>query len=64
MPRQVTLLAGTNFVPGREALDIGWKIVLAHDRDAHTEQRLHQHTVGTGRAGAIRIGNLDRKLVD
>ncbi len=51
------------FVPGRQALNIGWKVVLANDRYAHTKYGLHQQAVRAGGPGTVYRGNFDDDVV-
>ncbi len=62
-PGLVARPGDTDFVPGRQPLDIGREVVLADDRDAHAEDRLHQQAVGTGRTRAVDCCYLDDDVV-
>ena len=53
-----------DLIPGREPLDVGREVVLAHHRDAAAEDGLHQQAVGACRAGAVDRGDLDDEVVD
>ena len=61
--RQVSAVAGANFVPGRQTLDVGGKEVLARHRNTHPEQGLHQQRIGAGGAGAVYVGDAYREIV-
>ena len=61
--RDVAFPGHADLVPGGQALDVRGKIVFPHDRDAHPEDGLHQHRVGTGRARAVHVGELDDEVV-
>src|SRR5256884_426445 len=60
----VAVAGDADLVPGRQALDVGREIVLAHHRDAAPEDRLHEQRVGARRAGAVHRGDLDGEVVD
>lgn len=62
--RHIGVLGDADLEPGRQALDVGWEQVLANHGHAHAEDRLHQQAIGTGRAGAVHIADLDDKVVD
>ena len=61
--RDVAVLGDADLVPGGQALDVRREVVLAHDRDAHAEDGLHEQGVGAGRAGAVDVRELDREVV-
>ena len=62
-PRHMAVLGQADFIPGRQALDVGREQVLAHHGHAHAEDRLHQETIGRGRPGPVHIGDLDDEVV-
>ena len=61
---QVALFTDPHLVPGGQALDVGRKYVLGADRQTHPEQCLGKQVVGTGRAGAVYVGELDDEVVN
>ena len=45
---QVAVLTHPHFIPGWHPLNVRWKYVARTDWDAHAEDRLGKHTIGTG----------------
>ncbi len=62
-PRGIAALADPDLIPGRQPLNVGRKHVLAGDRNAHPEDRLHDEPVGGGRSGPVGGGDLEREVV-
>ena len=62
--RDMAILRHADLVPGRQTLDVGGEVVLAHHRDAAAEDRLHQQRIGARRTGAVDRGDLDGEVVD
>ena len=52
-----------NFVPGGQALDIGWENILGRNWNTHPEDGLGKKHIGTGRAGTIDVGKPDHKII-
>jgi len=61
---QVAVLTDAHLVPGGQPLNIRGEDISRAHRNAHAENRLGKHTVGTGRAGAVHVGKLDDEVVD
>ena len=53
--RCIAVFIDANLVPGGQALNIRGEKILAGDRNAHAENRLHQQAVGAGGSGAIYV---------
>ena len=61
---QIAVLANAHLVPGGQPLNIRRKDISRAHRNAHAEDRLGEHTVGTRRAGAVHVGKFDDEVVD
>src|SRR5690606_11496548 len=62
--RRVAVAAHPDLVPRRQALDVRGEDVLAGDRDAHPEDRLHDEAVRARRARAVDGADLECEVVD
>ncbi len=63
-PGQEAILADPDGIPGRQALNIGWKQVFTRNRDSHLKQRTQNGQVGGLAAGAVHRRHSDREIVD
>src|SRR5208282_752586 len=61
--RTVIAVRDPNLVPGRRALNIGRKIILADHGHAAAEDGLHQQSVGARRTGTVDGRDLDGEVV-
>ena len=55
---EMALFADTNFVPGRQTLNIGWKNILRRDRDPHPKNGLGEQGIGTAEPVPLTFANL------
>jgi hypothetical protein len=53
LPGNVSVLAGSDCEPGGQTCDIGWEKILSAHRNAHLEDRAHQHQVGRLTPGSV-----------
>src|SRR6185437_14150974 len=63
LPGDVTVLAGADGVPGRQAGDVGREEVFAADRHTHAEDALQQDAVCRLRTGTVDSGYIDAEVV-
>ena len=61
--RGVAVLIDADLVPGGQALNVRREKILAGNRNAHAEDRLHEQSVGAGRSGSVYVGQFDGEVV-
>src|SRR5262249_5479650 len=60
---EVAGFGNAHLVPGRQALDVGWKNIARSDRYPHAQQRTREQLIGGGRARAVDVGEADDEVV-
>ena len=61
---EMTGFRNADFIPGGQALDVGWEDVARCGGDAHSQHGLGEQGVGAGRSRSIHVGELDDEVVD
>jgi hypothetical protein len=60
---EVAGFRNTDFVPSRQALDVGREYIARRDRDAHAHDRAGEHLVGARRTRSVDVGEPDDAVV-
>ena len=62
-PAKPAFAGNPHLIPGGKALDVGREDVARGDGHAHTQDTAGEQFVGTGRTGAVDVGELDDEIV-